>query len=73
MVGSSFNETRFKKTTITDSHLEECEFFHTSLKNMDFTTNQITGIKTTMDALQGLKINEFQALELIHLLGVIVI
>ena len=39
---------------------------------MDFSTNEIKGIKTTSDSIIGLKINEFQALDLVKLLGVIV-
>ena len=44
----------------------------TNLKNIDFRTCNIEGITVNKDDLNGLIVNDFQAIELSKLLGIIV-
>lgn len=72
MKSSIFDQTELKKSEITNTNLEESEFVQTKLKDMDFTSNILLGIRVTVDSLPGLIIDEYQALDFVKLLGVII-
>ena len=52
------------------SNLCLSEFVHTSLENINLSDCKISGIRVTADSLKGLIVSEFQALELVSLLGI---
>lgn len=67
-----FSELRLKEFEIDDSNFNECEFLHTPLKGIDFTSCQIHGIKIDAESLKGMIVNEFQAILLSTMLGIII-
>ncbi len=70
MQNSFFNNVKFKEIIFKSSDLCFSEFAHTSLKNINLSDSKISGIKVNINDLQGLIVNEFQALELSSLLGI---
>ena len=50
----------------------QAQLFRTSLKNVDFRTCNIEGITVEKEDLQGMIVNEFQAIDLSKILGIIV-
>ena len=72
---SFFSEVRFRKVRFEKSDLSKTDFFRTSLKDIDFSDSVIEGITVSEEhrELQGMKVNMFQAAELVKLLGVKVI
>lgn len=69
---SSFTECKLKSTYFEVSKLEQTQFFKTKLKGIDISTCEINGIITTFDDIKGLIVNNFQAIELSKLLGLII-
>ena len=69
---SRFVQTSFKNIEINHMNFNEAEFFHTSLKQLDFSTSEIYGISVTPESLKGIIVNEYQALALSKLLGIII-
>ena len=47
-------------------------FVNVNLNNLDFTTNDISGIVVDKDKLTGLIVNTEQAIELSKLLGIVI-
>lgn len=71
---SLFNECSFKQVEFKDSTFNRASFFKTVLRGIDFTQCEINGI-TVSDSfweLKGAIVNEFQAVELSRLLGIVV-
>jgi len=71
---SLFNECSFKQVEFKESSFNRTSFFKTMLKGIDFTQCEINGI-TVSDSfweLKGAMVNEFQAVELSKLLGIVV-
>ena len=51
-------------------HFEEAEFFHTSLRQIDFSTCFIEGTLFDYTSVQGMIIDMFQSPTIVRLLGV---
>ena len=69
---SSFTECKLKNTYFELSKLIQTQFFKTKLKGIDISTCEISGIITTFEDIKGLTVNNFQAIELSKLLGIII-
>ena len=69
---SRFVTTKFKDVEFNNMNFNESEFFHTSLNKLDFSNSEIYGISITPDCLKGIIVNEYQALSLSKLLGIII-
>lgn len=69
---SSFTECKLKNTYFELSKLEQTQFFKTRLKGIDISTCEIGGIITTFEDIKGMIVNNFQAIELSKLLGIII-
>ena len=65
-----FEENKHKTLEFNDSDLTQVNFFKTKLKDVDLTSNTITGLIVGHEDIRGAIINEFQAIDLIMLLGV---
>ena len=52
------------------SDLTQAQFFHTKLKDIDLSDSIIEGIAVSIDDIKGAIINQFQATDLLYLLGV---
>lgn len=62
----------FKNSIFKKNDFSLCDFSHTSLKNIDFTTCNIDGLILFQDDLKGVILNQNQALDFVKLLGVII-
>lgn len=69
---SSCTECKLKNTYFELSKLIQTQFFKTKLKGIDISTCEISGIITTFEDIKGLTVNNFQAIELSKLLGIII-
>ena len=67
-----FVNTKFKDIELNEVNFNESEFIHTSLNKLDFSNSDIHGISITPDSLKGIIVNEFQALSLSKLLGIVI-
>ncbi len=65
-------DTNCKKLLLQDNELLDLELLHTSLKDVDITSNHIEGLKTDLESIRGMIVNSSQALQLSGLLGIIV-
>ncbi len=72
MIKIGFNETVFNKTIFDNCNLDSAEIFKTSLQLVDFSTSSINDILIDNYSLNGLTVNEHQALSLSRLLGIII-
>ena len=50
--------------------LTQAQFFKTSLKNIDLSDSIIEGIAISIEDIKGVTINQFQAVDLMYLIGV---
>lgn len=69
---SYFNETNLINTIFNNNNLDNSELNKITHKSLDLSTNSIQGIKIDIPSLKNLIINEYQALDIISILGVIV-
>lgn len=69
---ASFNECHFKNIKLHETSFVSCEFLHASLKDVDFSSCEIEGIQLCGDELKGVIVNEFQALSLARILGILI-
>ena len=67
---SNFQENRLKNILFEDCNLSQTTFFKTKLKDIDFSTCNIEGISATITDISGIIINQFQAVDLLHLFGI---
>ena len=67
MQESNFDDVRFEYSNLIGSQL-----FKTNLGGIDFTTCDITGIGVGSQDLNGIIVDEYQAIELSRLLGIII-
>ena len=65
-----FHLIKFNNTNFVNSILDKAEFTESNLKNIDFSTCDINGIKLDSRYLKGLVISSYQAALLIGILGV---
>ena len=69
---SRFVNTKFKDIQLNHINFNESEFIHTPLNKIDFSNSEIYGISITPENLKGIIVNQYQALSLSKLLGIIV-
>lgn len=69
---SSFYQSKIKHIYFEKSQLIQTDFFKVNLKGIDFSTSDISGIITSIEELKGAIVNNFQAIELSKLLGIII-
>lgn len=74
LTDSFFANCRFKKLKLDRNQCVGTEFFKTKLKDIDFTTCILEGIKVSTEngELKGAKVNLFQAAELAKMLGIVI-
>ena len=65
-----FEENRHKKLVIDNCDLACASFFKTKLKDIDLSTNIISGIIVGYEDIKGAVIDSMQAIDLMGLLGV---
>ena len=65
-----FQEDIFKNVYFEKADLVQSQIFKTSLKDIDLSNSFIDGIVVSMEDIKGAIINEYQAIDLINLLGV---
>ena len=70
LCNSSFQENKFKNLVLEEADLTRAQFFKTSLKGIDFSSSIIEGMSTSVEDIKGAMINQFQAVDLLYLLGV---
>ena len=69
---ASIQEAVFKNVEFKYSNLIGIQMFRTNLKDIDFTTCDITGLVVMPQDLQGVIVDEYQAVELSRLLGIVI-
>lgn len=67
---SYFQETKIKNVYFENSDLTQANFFKTSLKGIDLSSCKIEGIVISIEDIKGAIIDQFQALDLLYLIGV---
>lgn len=67
---SIFQDNKIKNIEFIKSDLTQAQFFHTKLKDIDLSDSIIEGIAVSIDDIKGAIINQFQATDLLYLLGV---
>ena len=60
----------FQNIYYEKSDLTQAMFSKTSLKNIDLSDSVIEGIAISIDDIKGALINQFQAIDLLYLIGV---
>lgn len=69
---ANFGSCKFKNLHFEECNLDKAEFLHTSLRDIDFRTNSIQGLRLAGPELQGCKVTSIQAVTLAGLLGLVV-
>lgn len=72
LIESVWNETELKHFLVTESNFENSEFLHTPLTDFDFSTCDITGLRIDTNSLKRMVVNEFQAMQLSRILGIVI-
>ena len=68
----SFNEVTWKYLTFDRCTFSQTEFLHTSLKQLDFTSSDISGILLDPSSVRGMIVTSYQAITLSRLLGIVI-
>ena len=68
----AFSECKFKNVYFEKSKLIYTQFFGTKLNNVDVTSCEMYGIVTKMEDIKGFIVNNFQAIELSKLMGIVI-
>ena len=71
-LNSSISEAKLKNTIFNKIDFTNSQIFNTNLNKIDFSNCNIEGIIIGREDLKGMIVNEFQALELSKLLGIII-
>ncbi len=69
---ASFEDAKLKHIYFETSQLNQVLFYRTKLNGIDFSSNEINGIITSIEDIKGAIVNNFQAIELSKLLGIII-
>ena len=69
---STFNESKFTKLSQDRNVYKKVQFIETLLSGIDFSTSSIEGLTVGMKEIKGGIFNEFQAVELAKLLGIVI-
>jgi len=64
--------TEIKNIYFENSELVQAQFFRTKLKSVDLSTCEINGIVTSLQDIEGAIVNNFQAIELSKLMGIVI-
>jgi uncharacterized protein YjbI with pentapeptide repeats len=67
---SNFQENKPKNLIFKEADLTGAQFFNTSLKDIDLSDSRVEGLVISTQDIKGAIINQFQAVDLIGLLGV---
>ena len=67
---SNFQENSLKNVFFEKADLTQSMISKTSLKNIDLSDSIIEGIAVSIDDIKGAIINQFQAVDLLYLIGV---
>lgn len=67
---SYFQETKIKNIYFDNADLTQSKFFKTSLKGIDLSSSKIEGIAISIEDIKGAIIDQFQAVDLLYLIGV---
>ena len=67
-----FDNFNFKNVYFEYRKLIETSFFKTKLKDIDVSSCEFSGITTSIEDVKGLIVNNFQAIELSKLLGIVI-
>ena len=67
---SNFLENKLKNIIYNKADLTQAQIFKTSLKDIDLSNSNIEGIAVSIEDIKGAIINQFQAIDLMYLLGV---
>ena len=67
---ASFNNVKLLLNDFDDCKFTSANFYKTLLKDIDFSTSDISGINIDLPSLKGAIVNEFQAMSLSLLLGI---
>lgn len=67
---SYFQETKMKQIYFETVDLTQAQFFKTSLNGVDLSSSKIEQIAVSIEDIKGAIIEQFQAVELLYLLGV---
>ena len=67
---SYFQETKIKNIYFENVNLTKVQFFKTSLKNIDLSSCKIEGLEIRIEDIKGAIIDQFQAIDLLYLIGV---
>ena len=70
---SNFQENNLKNVYFKKVDLTQAQIFKTSLKNIDLSESIIEGIAVSIEDIRGASINQFQAVDLLYLIGVKII
>ncbi len=69
---SNMSETKLKNIILNENNLRQAQLFKTNLNKIDFRTCDIEGITVDIGDLKGMIVNEFQAINLAKLLGIVI-
>lgn len=69
---SSFEDSKLRHVYFEKSNLTQGLFYRTKLNGIDLSTCEIQGIVTSIEDIKGVIVNNFQAIELSKLLGLII-
>lgn len=72
LTNSVISETKFHQVKWQNCNLQKAQLFQTTLQGIDFTTCDLAGIIVSIPDLKGVKVNEWQAIELAKLMGIII-
>ena len=67
---STFFNNELQKVSFNDCNFKSTEFTQTKLSGINFSSCNIEGIRIDERGLKGIQVNQFQAIELAHLLGI---
>lgn len=72
LTSSVISETKFHQVKWQECNLQKAQLFQTILQGIDFTTCDLSGIVVAIPDLKGVKVNEWQAIELAKLMEIII-
>lgn len=67
---ASFLETELKNVEFENVNFSQSEISHTNFSGIDFSSCKLSGFMIDFDSLKGIIVNQFQAAEIVSLLGI---
>lgn len=65
-------ETKIKNLELSEVKFINAEFLRTPLNGTDFSLSDITDVMFDLMSVKGIIVNQFQCVNLVHLLGIMV-